>query len=137
MTAQPLPAPIPPPVPLPARDRTAAGLSGTGAAAAVAGFVAPPPDPALGPDAIPFLPRGVRLAQDRVRGMAILQAPERAMQLDPVGEAILAALDGRPLRAIVADLAARYAAPADQIDADVRAFLQGLIDRRMVFVRAP
>nr|WP_246026608.1 pyrroloquinoline quinone biosynthesis peptide chaperone PqqD [Paracoccus luteus] len=88
-------------------------------------------------DTVPFLPRGVRLARDHVRDMAILQAPERAMQLDAVGQAILTALDGRTLGAIVADLAARYAAPAEQIDADVRQFLQGLIDRRMVFVRMP
>ncbi len=133
MTAQPLPALVPGP------DAASAAVSGPAAAALCddAGFVAPPPDPALDAGMIPFLPRGVRLARDHVRDMAILQAPERAMQLDAVGEAILTALDGRPLGAIVADLAARYAAPADQIDADVRAFLQGLIDRRMVFVRAP
>lgn len=69
--------------------------------------------------------------------MRILQAPERALQLDPVGDAILSALDGRTLGQIVDALAQAYAAPRDTIRTDVTAFLQGLIDRRMVFVRLP
>ncbi|MRX51685.1 pyrroloquinoline quinone biosynthesis peptide chaperone PqqD [Paracoccus sp. S-4012] len=101
------------------------------------GFVAPDPDPPLTDDTVPYLPRGVRLAHDRVRDMRVLLAPERAIQLVAIGDAILSALDGRTLGRIVADLAAAYGAPRDQIDADVRAFLQGLIDRRMVFVRLP
>ena len=100
-------------------------------------FSAPPPDPALGDATVPYLPRGVWLAEDRVRGMRILQAPERALQLDPVGDAILSALDGRTLGKIVDALADTYAAPRETIRADVTAFLQGLIDRRMVFVRLP
>ena len=100
-------------------------------------FTAPPPDPALAEDTVPYLPRGVRLARDRVRGMRVLQAPERAMQLDPVGEAILSALDGRRLGQIIDALAVAYAAPRDQIAGDVIGFLQSLIDRRMVFVRLP
>ena len=90
----------------------------------------------IGPDDIPYLPRGVRLADDRVRGIRVLQAPERAMQLDPIGDAILSELDGiRSMGAIVSDLAARYNAPPDQIAGDVRDFLTGLIERRMVFLR--
>ncbi|WP_207100571.1 pyrroloquinoline quinone biosynthesis peptide chaperone PqqD [Paracoccus shandongensis] len=96
------------------------------------------PAPLIGPDDIPYLPRGVRLAHDRVRGIRVLQAPERAMQLDAIGDAILGELDGaRPLSAIVSGLAARYNAPEDQIAGDVRDFLTGLIERRMVFVRTP
>ena len=100
-------------------------------------FTAPPADPALDDTTVPYLPRGVRLADDRVRGMRILQAPERALQLDPVGDAILSALDGRTLGQIVEALAEAYRAPRDTIRADVAGFLQGLIDRRMVFVRLP
>lgn len=96
----------------------------------------PVPAPLIGPDDVPYLPRGVRLADDRVRGIRVLQAPERAMQLDPIGDAILGELDGaRPMAAIVRDLAVRYNAPPDQIASDVRDFLTGLIERRMVFVR--
>ena len=95
-----------------------------------------PPAPLIGPDDIPYLPRGVRLADDRVRGIRVLQAPERAMQLDAIGDAILSELDGaRSMSAIVSGLAARYNAPQDQIAGDVRDFLSGLIERRMVFVR--
>ncbi|WP_347139150.1 pyrroloquinoline quinone biosynthesis peptide chaperone PqqD [Paracoccus sp. SSK6] len=94
------------------------------------------PAPLIAPDDIPYLPRGVRLADDRVRGIRVLQAPERAMQLDPIGDAILSELDGtRSMARIVRDLAARYNAPEDQIAGDVRDFLTGLIERRMVFVR--
>ena len=90
----------------------------------------------IGPDDIPYLPRGVRLQGDRVRGIRVLQAPERALQLDQIGEAILSELDGaRSLDRIVRDLAARYDAPVDQIGGDVCDFLTGLIERRMVFLK--
>lgn len=89
------------------------------------------------PDAaIPYLPRGVRLHDDRLRGVRVLLAPERAMQLDAVGDAILSELDGvRDLAAVIATLCERYDAPVAQVSEDVRAFLTGLIDRRMVFLR--
>ncbi len=94
------------------------------------------PTALIEPADIPYLPRGVRLANDRVRGIRVLHAPERAMQLDQIGDAILSELDGsRSMAQIVRDLAARYNAPEDQITGDVRDFLTGLIERRMVFVR--
>lgn len=93
-------------------------------------------EPLIEPADIPYLPRGVRLADDRVRGIRVLQAPERAMQLDPIGDAILSELDGgRSMSQIAADLAARYNAPQDQIAGDIRDFLTGLIERRMVFLK--
>lgn len=93
--------------------------------------------PLIQPQDIPYLPRGVRLADDRVRGIRVLQAPERAMQLDQIGDAILSELDGRRSLSVIAhDLAERYQAPQDQIAADMRDFLTGLIERRMVFVKA-
>lgn len=86
---------------------------------------------------VPYLPRGVRLADDRVRGIRVLQAPERAMQLDAIGDAILSELDGqRSMGAITSDLAAHYNAPEDQIASDIRDFLTGLIERRMVFIKS-
>lgn len=88
------------------------------------------------PDDIPYLPRGVRLADDQVRGIRILQAPERAMQLDQIGCAILSEIDGaRSMATIIRDLAARYDAPEDQIAGDISDFLTGLIERRMVFLK--
>ncbi|WP_108500717.1 pyrroloquinoline quinone biosynthesis peptide chaperone PqqD [Paracoccus indicus] len=92
--------------------------------------------PLITPQDIPYLPRGVRLQDDRIRGIRVLQAPERAMQLDQIGDAILAELDGaRSLDQITRDLAARYDAPVEEIAGDVRDFLTGLIERRMVFLR--
>lgn len=94
-------------------------------------------EPLIAPEDIPYLPRGVRLEDDRVRGIRVLQAPERAMQLDAIGDAILSELDGqRSMAAIASDLATRYQAPEDQITADIRDFLTGLIERRMVFVKS-
>ncbi|MDT1063191.1 pyrroloquinoline quinone biosynthesis peptide chaperone PqqD [Paracoccus sp. CPCC 101403] len=84
---------------------------------------------------IPYLPRGVRLHDDRVRGIRVLLAPERAMQLDAVGDAILTELDGRrSLAEVILTLCDRYDAPSEQIEGDVHDFIRGLVDRRMLFL---
>lgn len=94
--------------------------------------------PALPDDCVPYLPRGVRLHDDKLRGIRVLLAPERAISLDAVGDAILSELDGRrSLGDLIAELAARYQAPPQQVGQDMREFLGGLIDRRMVFLREP
>lgn len=81
----------------------------------------------------PFLPRGVRLHHDRVRGVPVLLGPETALILDPVGQAVLAEVDGlRDIAAISAALAERYAAPVDMIQADVIEFLDDMAARRLV-----
>ncbi|AXC50317.1 pyrroloquinoline quinone biosynthesis peptide chaperone PqqD [Paracoccus suum] len=88
----------------------------------------------LDPHAVPWLPRGVRLAEDKVRGMRVLLGPERAMQLDEVGDAILTSLDGRrSVAQIAGDLGARFGAPPAEVLPDVSEFLSGLIERRLVF----
>lgn len=95
-----------------------------------------PPAMMLGAEDVPYLPRGVRLQDDRVRGIRVLQAPERAMQLDQIGDAILSELGHElSLGALTALLAQKYEAPPEQIADDVHEFLSGLIERRMVFVR--
>jgi pyrroloquinoline quinone biosynthesis protein D len=87
----------------------------------------------LGPDAVPFLPRGVRLHDDRIRGIKVLLAPERALRLDPIGAAILQEVDGATsFGALVARLSERYAAPAERIAEDAGRFLEGLVERRLV-----
>ncbi|WP_417718738.1 pyrroloquinoline quinone biosynthesis peptide chaperone PqqD [Salipiger sp.] len=87
----------------------------------------------MSPDAIPTLPRGVRLHHDRVRNAWVLLAPERAITLDAVGHAILSRIDGtRSLGEITSDLAQSYNAPQDQIARDSAGFLGALRDRRFL-----
>ncbi len=100
--------------------------------------MAAPAQESLGDDCVPFLPRGVRLHDDKLRGIRVLLAPERAIQLDMIGDAILSELDRkRSLGEIIDHLATTYSAPRDQIAQDVREFLGGLVERRMVFVEDP
>jgi pyrroloquinoline quinone biosynthesis protein D len=88
------------------------------------------------PGAVPYLPRGVRLHDDKVRGMKVLLAPERVMKLDATGAAILGELDGAtPFETIVSRLATRYDAPEARIAEDASRYLDGLVERRMVELR--
>ncbi len=91
---------------------------------------------ALAPSDRPYLPRGVRLHEDRVRGGSVLLAPEKAVALDEIGVAILSRVTGEARFAeIVGDLASTYAAPVDQIEEDVQRFLSGLRGRMYLMVR--
>lgn len=84
---------------------------------------------------VPIIPRGVRLHHDTVRENWVLLAPERTIKLDPVGHAILLEIDGnRSFGAIVARLADKYEAPAEQIGTDAKGFIQALINRRILAV---
>ncbi|MBA85504.1 pyrroloquinoline quinone biosynthesis peptide chaperone PqqD [Thalassobius sp. S69A] len=88
----------------------------------------------IAPHERPYLPRGVRLARDRVRDQTVLLAPEKAVALDMVGEAILTRVNGTDtLDQIITDLAATFQAPRGQIAGDVQTFLQAL--RARVFLR--
>lgn len=87
-------------------------------------------------DPLILLPRGVRLHDDRVRGVCVLLGPERALFLDAIGEAILRELDRpRRLSDVSASLAARYEAPEAEIRSDVAEFLSGLRDKMLVVLR--
>lgn len=92
---------------------------------------------ALASDDRPYLPRGVRVIDDRVRGGKVLLAPEKAVALDPIGEAILSRLDGEAtFEGIIDDLSNTYQAPRDQIETDVQAFLSGLRARLFIAVKS-
>lgn len=81
----------------------------------------------------PCLPRGVRLHFDAVRQSPVLLGPEVALMLDPIGKAVLDEVDGaRDIARISDDLARRYDAPREMIEADVIEFLEGLALRRLV-----
>jgi len=91
----------------------------------------------LAPTDRPSLPRGVRIQADKVRGGMVLLAPEKAIQLDPIGEAILSRVNGKAsFDEIISDLAETYAAPKDQIGTDVQRFLVGLRARMYLTVQS-
>lgn len=84
-------------------------------------------------DLIPIIPRGVRLHFDKVRDIWVLLAPERTINLDQVGLAILREIDGSSRVSQIAErLAARYDAPVAEIASDLRDFISGLMDRRIL-----
>ncbi|MEM6412964.1 MAG: pyrroloquinoline quinone biosynthesis peptide chaperone PqqD [Pseudomonadota bacterium] len=89
----------------------------------------------IGLDAVPFLPRGVRLKYDTVRRIDVLLGPERVVTLDGIGKSILDQMDGTSDVAGVAEaLSVKYEAPRDVIEPDVQAFLQDLIEKGFVHV---
>lgn len=82
---------------------------------------------------VPFLPRGVRLHECKIRRGWFLLAPERAVKMDQIGAAILGAVDGvRTLDGVVGKLAQDFNAPVEQILGDVVKFLEDLRLKRMV-----
>ncbi|SDE03649.1 pyrroloquinoline quinone biosynthesis peptide chaperone PqqD [Ruegeria marina] len=85
------------------------------------------------PQSVPYLPRGVRCAHDRVRGVPVLLGPERVLMLDQIGTEVLSRVTGtQSVRAISEDLARTFAAPRDQIETDVMEYLGDLAEKRLV-----
>ena len=80
-------------------------------------------------DHIIRLKRAVRLRSDKARGIETLLAPERVVVLNDSSVMILKALDGRALRDILDDFAARFNAPRELIASDVMAMLQDFTDK--------
>jgi pyrroloquinoline quinone biosynthesis protein D len=81
----------------------------------------------------PHLLRGVKLKNDEVRKIWVLLAPERYLRLNAISVDILQRCDGESdLAKIVDDLAAKYGADRAVIDNDVRALLNGLLEKRML-----
>lgn len=89
----------------------------------------------LSAGSVPHLPRGVRVHHDAVRNTHVLLAPERAFDLDDIALEVLRLVDGRrSIRDIASDLAVRYDAKPDVIEADVIDMLNGLASKRIVGV---
>ncbi|MEM8776810.1 MAG: pyrroloquinoline quinone biosynthesis peptide chaperone PqqD [Pseudomonadota bacterium] len=89
----------------------------------------------MDPRDVPSLPRGVRIHFDKVRKQWVLLAPERAVTLDAVGQAILQEVDGqRSFGEITSSLANKYNAPVEQIRQDSSGFLTALRNRRFLDV---
>lgn len=92
---------------------------------------------ALTRDSIVFLPRGVRIIEDKVRGKTVLVAPERTVALDEVGVAILETLDGKKtLSDVVELLSEKYKAPKQEIGNDVVNFVKDLHTRGYLEISA-
>ena len=88
----------------------------------------------IGPESVPRLARGARLREDATRGGRwVVMAPERMFVPDDTALEVLRLLDGaRSVDAIVDSLAARYAAPREEIAADVLALLRKLGEKGVV-----
>ncbi len=81
-------------------------------------------------ESVPRLADHARLQFDKHRNQWIIQAPERLLVLDAIALEIVQRCTGdAALTAIVDDLAAKFAAPADVISRDVSALVQDLCDK--------
>ena len=88
---------------------------------------------AIADTAVPVIPRGVRLTEDKVRSRWVLLAPERILELDDIAQAILFRCDGaRDVKAISGDLARTYNADPAEIMGDVKEMLGGLAAKHFV-----
>ncbi len=88
---------------------------------------------ALADDAVPKLPRGVRLSYDEARKRWLLLAPERLYELNDVALAVLKLVDGqRSMAAIAGELSRAYNADAAVILADAKELVHGLVQKRLI-----
>ena len=92
-----------------------------------------PQTASISPDALPRLPRGVRLVHNEAQGGFVLLAPERVFKADAIAAEILKRCTGEAtVAAIVDDLAQTFAAPRERILADVTKLLGSLADKRLL-----
>ena len=83
--------------------------------------------------AVPALPRHVRIQYDPVRQAFAVLSPENVFWPNEISLAILRRCDGRSaVGEIVGDLAREYNAPEEDVAADVAAFLQEWSDKLLV-----
>ena len=89
------------------------------------------------PASRPRLPRHVHLRFDDLRGKPIVLAPEKVLWPDEISAAILARCDGSAtVSDIAVGFASDYAAPVEEIERDIVAFLQDWCDRLLIDVAA-
>ncbi len=77
----------------------------------------------------PVLPRHAKLRFDETRQRWVILAPERVLAPDEIAVEVLQLCDGRSVADMVDQLAAKYAAPREDIGADVVGMLQDLADK--------
>jgi pyrroloquinoline quinone biosynthesis protein D len=79
---------------------------------------------------VPRLPRHVKFRFDEARRQWLLLAPERVLMPDEIAVEIIKLCDGIATVGAISDaLAAKYAAPREQVGGDVIAMLQDLADK--------
>ncbi len=85
----------------------------------------------------PRLAAGVRRQIDKLSGRPALLYPEGVLLLNPTGAAIVELCDGRnALEEIASALAARFAAPAERVSADLAEYLQRLRQKGIIELAA-
>ena len=78
----------------------------------------------------PVLPRHAKLKFDESRQVWVILAPERVLAPDEIAVEVLQLCDGaRSVADMIDLLAAKYAAPREDISTDVIAMLQDLADK--------
>jgi pyrroloquinoline quinone biosynthesis protein D len=91
------------------------------------------PATTINPDALPRLPRGVRLVHNEAQGGWVLLAPERVFKADAIAAEIIKRCTGEStFAAIVDDLAETFSAPRERVVADVSMILRTLADRKLL-----
>lgn len=81
----------------------------------------------------PKLARRARLQPDRLGGQTMLVYPEGLLSLNPTALAIVTLCQGeKTLADIVAELAARYRVPLNEIQPEVEQFLDALRARNLL-----
>ncbi len=81
-------------------------------------------------DSVPIIARHAKLRFDETRQRWLLLVPEKILTPSDTAVEILQLCDGdRNVRAIAASLAKAYAAPVDEILADILPLLQSLADK--------
>lgn len=84
-------------------------------------------------EAVPKLPHGVRLKEDKVRGRWVLLAPERVIEPDDIAVEIIKRCDGSAtLGAVIDDLAKAFEADRATVANDVKTVVAFLSERRMI-----
>jgi pyrroloquinoline quinone biosynthesis protein D len=84
---------------------------------------------AIDESSVPRFPRGTRFRFDATRQAWVILAPERLIMPDEIAVEVLKLVDGaRSVSLMADDLAARFAAPRDEVLGDVLSLLQELAD---------
>jgi pyrroloquinoline quinone biosynthesis protein D len=87
----------------------------------------------VSPQAVPALPKHVRIQYDPVRQAFAILSPEKVFWPNEISLEILRRCDGRSsVEKIVADLAREYNATEEDVEADVTAFIQEWSDKLLV-----